>query len=115
MPSVRGSPINSCAGFLRGRGRGGIDNKLRIAVFGNMPNDNSNLILSADERSELLTAHPQLTPYVRPLYGAKDFIDSNHRFCLWLLDADPAILKTVPAMIERLRLPLASQIPQVLV
>lgn len=72
-------------------------------VFGNMPNDSGNLILSADERADLLASYPQIAPYVRPLFGAKDFIDGKHRYCLWLPDADPAIIKSVPPVVERLQ------------
>ena len=72
-------------------------------VFGNMPNDDGNLILSPGERSDLLAAYPQIAPYVRPLYGAKDFIDGNHRYSLWLTDADPAIVRSVPPVVERLQ------------
>jgi len=72
-------------------------------VFGNMPNDDGNLILSAQERSELLAQYPQAASLVRPLFGAKDFIDGNYRFCLWLPDADPSVLKSIPPIMERLR------------
>lgn len=72
-------------------------------VFGNMPNDDGNLILSPAERADLIAAYPKVAPYVRPLFGAKDFIDGNHRYCLWLADADPALLKSVPPIFERLR------------
>jgi hypothetical protein len=72
-------------------------------VFGNMPNDDGNLILSAQERSDLLAAYPEAAGLVRPLFGAKDFIDGNYRFCLWLRDADPATIKAIPPIMERLK------------
>lgn len=73
-------------------------------VFGNMPNDNGNLILSARERSDLLADYPQAGPLIRPLLGAREFIDGNERFCLWLPQADPNLVKSVPPIVERLRL-----------
>ena len=72
-------------------------------VFGNMPNDDGNLILSPAERSDLLASYPQAMPFVRPLFGAKDSIDGNYRYCLWLPDADPAVIKSIPPIMERLR------------
>ena len=68
-----------------------------------MPNDDGNLILSAGERRDLLAVNPDMTPYVRPLLGAKDFIDGNVRYCLWLVDADPALLRNIPFVLDRLR------------
>jgi len=72
-------------------------------VFGNMPNDDGNLILSPAERSDLLASYPQAMPFVRPLFGAKDSIDGNYRYCLSLPDADPAVIKSIPPIMERLR------------
>ncbi|API58803.1 SAM-dependent methyltransferase [Tardibacter chloracetimidivorans] len=74
-----------------------------VISFGNMPNDDGNLILSPSERADLLDAYPQMAPYVRPLYGAKDFIDGNFRYCLWLPGADSTIIRSVPPVVERLR------------
>ena len=72
-------------------------------VFGNMPNDGGNLILSPAEKAELVSDYPGAAALVRPLYGAKDFIDGTHRYCLWLKDADPARVRSIPTILDRLR------------
>lgn len=117
-PDIKGDPVESRHGALTAYlfDARGVANRHLVVVettkplsprptiaFGNMPNDNGNLILAPIERSDLLTAYPQIAPFVRPLYGAKDFIDGNHRYCLWLKDADPVVLKSVPPVVERLR------------
>ena len=71
--------------------------------FGSMPNDDGNLILSATERAILLRESPDLEPYVRRLLGARDFIDDAPRFCLWLIDVDPVIVRKSGFVAERLR------------
>jgi hypothetical protein len=72
-------------------------------VFGNMPNDDGNLILSPSERVSFLEESPGLAKAVRPLLGARDFIDGDVRYCLWLLDVDPALLQSSEMLLERLR------------
>lgn len=117
-PDIKGDPVESRHGTLTAYlfdARGVANQHLVVVettrplsprppiVFGNMPNDDGNLILSASQRTELLETYPQIRPYVRELYGAKDFIDGNIRYCLWLPDADPAVIRTVLPVLERLQ------------
>lgn len=71
-------------------------------LFGNMPNDDGNLILSAEERAALIAESPGLAPHVRRLLGARDSIEGGERFCLWLCDADPRLVRSSPIVGERL-------------
>jgi hypothetical protein len=118
-PDIKGNPVESRHGALTAYlfdAKGVANRHLTVGettnpisdhpqiVFGNMPNDGGNLILSAKERSDLLIAYPQATKLIRPLLGAKDFIDGDHRYCLWLQDADPNVVRSVPPIVERLRL-----------
>ncbi len=64
-------------------------------VFGNMPNDGGNLILSTEERGRIIKQAPQLTPYIKPLIGAKDFMSNTSRYCLWL-DGAPMKILSLP-------------------
>lgn len=117
-PDIKGDPVETRHGALTAYlfdARGVANRHLVVVettrplserphiVFGNMPNDDGNLILSAPERAELIEAYPQIAPFVRPLYGAKDFIDGNSRYCLWLANADPTLLKSIPPVMERLK------------
>ena len=59
-------------------------------TMGNKPSDGGNLILSEEEKAELLSKDPSLTPFVRRYIGARDFINNNEvRYCLWLKDVPP--------------------------
>lgn len=73
-------------------------------TFGNMPNDDGNLVLSADDRATLIASFPAAKPLIRQLAGAKDYIEGGQRFCLWLVDADPKLIRAIPPIMERLRL-----------
>lgn len=71
--------------------------------FGSMPNDDGNLILSAEERAHLIVEFPQIKNFIRPLLGAKEFINGGERFCLWLVDCDPSLFRNIPFVMERIR------------
>jgi hypothetical protein len=71
--------------------------------FGSMPNDGGTLILSAAERKEIIDQTPEMAPYVRRLLGAKDSIEGAVRYCLWLVDAPPALINANALVSKRVR------------
>ena len=73
-------------------------------VFGSMPNDGGHLLLSTQERDELLTKEPKAAPWIRRFLGADEFINQLDRWCLWLPDCPAAELKAMPEVMKRVRL-----------
>jgi hypothetical protein len=71
-------------------------------VWGNKPVDGGHLILSDKEKQELLEAEPNAEKYIKRLVGAKEFIQGNSRWCLWLVGAEPSELKTLPYILRRI-------------
>ena len=72
-------------------------------VRGCQPTDDGNLILSIEEKNELLVYEPQAAPFIRPFMMGKDFIERKPRYCLWLKDADPTLLRQCHRVIERVQ------------
>jgi len=72
--------------------------------FGSMPNDGGNLILTDTEKEELLTNEPAAERFVKPLISAKQFLNGENRWCLWLVDADPSLLRAMPEVMRRVEL-----------
>ncbi|MDE5861637.1 MAG: methylase, partial [Ruminococcus sp.] len=70
-------------------------------VRGSQPTDNGNLILTEEEKNELLKAEPQAEKFIRPFMMGKDFIQRKPRYCLWLVGANPADLKKCRKVMER--------------
>jgi hypothetical protein len=70
-------------------------------VFGSMPNDGGHLLLSEEEKTELLALEPGAAPFVRRFLGADEFINDLPRFCLWLKDISPQQLTALPRVRER--------------
>ena len=52
-------------------------------VFGSMPNDGGNLLLSTAEKQALLAAEPLAAQYIRPFFGSEEFLNDKERWCLW--------------------------------
>lgn len=57
-------------------------------TFGNMPRDNGYLILTDEEKNNLLSNSPNLQRIIRKLIGAKEFLKGEKRWCFWIKDAD---------------------------
>lgn len=71
-------------------------------IKGSQPTDGGNLILSQEERDDLVSKYPQVTPHVRRFIGSDEFINNKYRYCLWLVDMSPSILRTCQPIIERI-------------
>ena len=71
-------------------------------VYGNKPVDGGFLILSEEEKNDLVRQEPGSEKYIRKLLGAEEYINNIPRFCLWLLDANPSDLKTLPNVLSRI-------------
>jgi hypothetical protein len=61
--------------------------------FGNMPNDDGNLLLSDEEKKQLLRDEPEARSLVRPLLSAQEYFYGENRWCLWLKDVSPQTVR----------------------
>ena len=64
--------------------------------------EDEGLIISSEERKNLLIESPALRPYIRKLLGGEEFINGSYRWCLWLVDAPPELLRESPRLRARL-------------
>lgn len=64
--------------------------------------DGGNLILSDNEKNELLTLYPNAKYLIRRLFGSEEFINDVNRWCLWIEDGDYEFAKTIPPINERI-------------
>jgi len=71
--------------------------------LGGQPIDDGNLILTIEEKDELLAQEPQAAPFIRPFMMGKDFIERKPRYCLWLKGANPALLRQCHRVVERVQ------------
>ena len=70
---------------------------------GNQPSDGGNLILTEEERNDLLSKEPQANAWMHKYIGAKEFINGGYRWCLWLKNATPSDLLALPEVMKRVK------------
>ena len=66
------------------------------------PGDDRGLILTARHRAALLAECPALAPFIRLLYGGEEFINGTERWCLWLVDAPPSLIRQSSLLLARI-------------
>ena len=70
-------------------------------IFGNMANDDGNLIIEAEDLDAFIERDPRSKKFIRRLIGSREFINNLPRYCLWLVDAEPNEIKSIKPIYER--------------
>lgn len=70
---------------------------------GSQASDGGFLILSDDERNELVGSYPGCEGAIKPFVGAFEFLRNTNRWCLWLKDVPAERLLAWPKIMERVR------------
>ena len=70
-------------------------------LFGSMPNDGGNFILSEEEVAVMKSKYPESEKFIKKFLGAEEFINNKKRYCLWLVNASPAEMRKIPPIMER--------------
>ena len=73
-----------------------------ILQNGGKPTEGGFLILSEEEKDDLLAIEPQAKTFIRPYMMGKDFINRKPRYCLWMVNANPALIKQCSLVRKRI-------------
>lgn len=71
-------------------------------VWGNKPTDDGQLTLSKEDKDCLLEDSPLATNFVRPYFGAAEFIRGLQRYCLWITDEEREVAESIPKIKQRI-------------
>ena len=74
--------------------------------FGNQPNDGGYLLLSDEEKGNIIAKEPKAKRFIRKFLGAQEFINGQTRWCLWLKGVNPndwRSLSTVVRQVEAVK------------
>ena len=71
-------------------------------LSGNRPTDGGYLILSPEEKEQLLASEPNSQKFIKRFMMGYEFINNVPRYCLWLVNATPAELKQMPMVKKRI-------------
>ncbi len=63
--------------------------------------DDGNLLLTDDEKRELIRDEPNAKEWIRPFVMGSEFINDVKRWCLWLEGISPSALRDMPLIKER--------------
>ncbi|PUE25536.1 DNA methyltransferase [Limnohabitans sp. Jir72] len=68
---------------------------------GGKATDGGNLLLSDEEKAELISIEPKAAKWIRPFLMGDEFINNIGRWCLWLVNIPPAELRAMPHVLKR--------------
>ena len=75
---------------------------LPVMITGNSPYDGGNLMLTPDEREEMINKFPLSSQLMKKTFGANEYINDIERYCLWIDDEDLNIACNIPTIKERI-------------
>ena len=78
-----------------------IDNVPKM-LLGNKPADGGNLIISEQEKEDIIKKEPNISKFIHPYIGADEFINNKLRYCFWLLDITPYEIKSSKELSSRI-------------
>lgn len=70
--------------------------------FGNQPIDGGGFLFSEQELEEFLKKEPRARQFIRRYMGSEELINNIPRFCLWLRDANPEEIRSMPEVLLRI-------------
>lgn len=69
---------------------------------GSQPTDGGYLILTEQEKQELIQKEPLAVEFIKQYMGAEEFLNGKKRYCLWLKNANPNELNKMPSVLKRI-------------
>lgn len=71
--------------------------------FGNMPNDGGGLILTEDDKIQMLKETPEASKFLKVLLGSAEYIKGDKRYCLWIEDSELKEAMQIPFIQDRIQ------------
>ncbi len=71
-------------------------------TYGSKPTDGGNLLFTAEEMAEFIKLEPLAKEYIKEFIGSEELINGNGRYCLWLIDTSPQLLRQMPLVLARI-------------
>lgn len=87
--------------FIQSRGKP-LNPAMPVMTKGSQPTDGGHLVLSASERIKFLERTSELSEIIKPYIGSNELINKKERYCFWLVDVAPSLIKKVPELRARL-------------
>lgn len=101
--------VQNINGYLLDASNVFIDNRNKplcnvpLIGMGNQPIDDGNYLFEKEEMEAFIKSEPASKEFFHPWYGAREFINRQPRYCLWLGNCSPAQLKKMPECMKRIQ------------
>ncbi len=69
---------------------------------GSQPTDGGYLLLSEDEKNDLISKYPESEEFIKLCLGSQEFINNKKRYCIWLKDVSPSKYNKIPEIMDRI-------------
>lgn len=99
--NINGYLLDAPRVFIQNRGVSLSDGLPKMSK-GSQPTDGGHLILSPEEREDLLAKYPSVEPLIRRYISSEDFIQNKMRYCLWLKGVSPSEYRNIPPIMDRI-------------
>ena len=98
---INGYLLNAPDIFISSRGKNLFG--FPAMIQGNKPWDGGHLILTIQEKNDLIQRHPAAEHFIRLFLGSNEFINHKERYCLWLNHVSPKEYRAIPEIMNRLQ------------
>lgn len=99
VENINGYLVNASNIFVTPRNKPISD--VPIIGIGNKPIDGGFYLFSKEEMNDFIQKEPMSKKYFHPWYGAREFINSCPRYCLYMGECSPAELRKMPECMKR--------------
>ena len=72
-----------------------------VMTTGNRPADGGHLIIEREDYERFQKCEPEALAYIKKFIGSAEFINNKPRYCLWLKNVSPAVLRKMPLVMQR--------------
>jgi hypothetical protein len=66
--------------------------------FGSMPHDGGFLLLTPEEKLEIINSEPEASSFIRKLIGADELINNIERYCIWVKDDEILLANKIKSL-----------------
>lgn len=73
-----------------------------VMTTGNRPADGGHLIIEREDYEQFQKCEPEALGYIKKFIGSAEFINNKPRYCLWLKNVSPAVLRKMPLVMQRI-------------
>ncbi|MEZ7517697.1 hypothetical protein QO187_04795 [Psychrobacter sp. Arc9] len=70
-------------------------------VYGNKPVEGGNLMLTPEDKQQLIAQEPASAKWIKKLLGSDEFLNAKERWCLWLVGITHEELNDLPCIKQR--------------